>query len=154
MSERFIIRRLLPCLACGVAVLLILPAQAAGLTGADSNQDGKISRSEADAAQDRAFKQLDTDGDGRIDAKEFDAGQPGLPDDADKGAKKRRHRVVSSWFKHMDANGDGAISRSEYRKALTPYFDRLDSDGDGYISSGELKKAFSRGRGHSSGAGQ
>lgn len=133
---------------CGAGLVLVTAAQAAGLTSADTNHDGKISRAEANAAQDRAFNKLDTNGDGQVDAKEFDAGQPGLPADATAQDKKRRHQIISSWFKHIDANGNGEISRSEYRKALTPYFDKLDTNGDGYISKEELQQAFgNRGQG-------
>lgn len=142
MFERFITAGRRAAMVGGASLVLVATAQAAGLTSADTNQDGKISRAEANAAQDRAFKRLDTNGDGKVDEKEFDAGQPGLPADASEQDKQRRHRVISSWFKHIDANGDGYISRSEYRKALKPYFDRLDTNGDGYISQDELKQAF------------
>lgn len=124
------------------SLLLMACAEAAGLTSADTNQDGKISRAEANAAQDRAFKKLDTNGDGQLDAEEFDAGQPGLPANASAQDKQRRRRVITSWFKRIDTDGNGEISRSEYRKALTPYFDRLDTNGDGYISKDELRQAF------------
>ncbi len=142
MFERTIATGRRAAIICGASLVLATAVQAAGLTSADTNNDGKISRAEANAAQDRAFKQLDTNGDGQVDAKEFDAGQPGLPADASAQDKARRHRVISSWFNHIDADGNGKISRSEYRKALTPYFDKLDANGDGYISKDELQKAF------------
>lgn len=142
MLERPLQSRRAAALFFGAAVLVVGSAHAAGLTSADTNQDGRISRAEANAAQDRAFKRLDTNHDGQIDAKEFDAGQPGLPADATAQDKKRRHRVIDGWFHHMDSDGNGKISRSEYRKALTPYFNSLDANGDGYISADELKKAF------------
>lgn len=142
MFERTIVTGRRVAVVCCASLWLIGTAQAAGLTSADTNQDGKISRTEANAAQDRAFKKLDSNGDGQVDAKEFDAGQPGLPADADAQDKQRRQRVISSWFERMGTDGNGKISRSEYRKALTPYFNRLDANGDGSISKDELQKAL------------
>ncbi|KEZ78935.1 EF-hand domain-containing protein [Salinisphaera hydrothermalis] len=153
MFKRFITAGRRAVMVGGTSLMLVATAQATGLTSADTNQDGKISRAEANAAQDRAFTKLDTNGDGTVDEKEFDAGQPGLPADATEQDKQRRHQVIASWFKHMDANGDGKISRSEYRKALQPYFDRLDTNGDGYISKDELRAAFGN-RGNDGGAKQ
>lgn len=124
------------------SLLLIGTAHSAGLTSADTNQDGRISRAEANASQEKTFKHMDTNGDGQLDAHEFDAGQSGLSADADAEERSRRKRVIGGWFKNMDTDGSGTISRSEYRKALTPYFDRLDSNGDGYLSVDELKQAF------------
>ncbi|HET7313975.1 hypothetical protein [Salinisphaera sp.] len=142
MFERTIATGRRAAIVCCASLLLIATAQAAGLTSADTDENGKISRAEANAAQDKAFKRLDTNADDQVDAQEFDSGQPGLPADADIQDKERRHRVISSWFKHIDADANGKISRSEYREALTPYFDRLDTDGDDALSADELKKAF------------
>lgn len=128
--------------ACLLAVSAIAWAQDMGLADADTNNDGRISRKEARVAQDKAFDRLDTNGDGRLDYDEFAAGQPELPDDADAEQEKLRKRVLTRWFKQMDDNGDGHISRKEYHQALEPYFEQLDTDGDGYISAEEMRQAF------------
>lgn len=116
--------------------------QGPGLADADTNNDGKISRDEAHAAQDKAFDRLDTNGDGRLDYNEFAAGQPDLPEDADAEQEKLRERVLKRWFRQMDDDDDGYITRQEYHQALEPYFDQLDTDGDGYISAEEMRQAF------------
>lgn len=135
-----------------LSLALALPtvAQAAEqLTQADTNKDGKISRAEAKAAQNRSFERLDSNGNGELDRQEFDKGQPGLPANADEQDKQRRQRIIKGWFDNIDSNGDGKISKSEYQQAVAPYFDRMDGNGDGSISSDELKKAF-----HNAGPGR
>jgi Ca2+-binding EF-hand superfamily protein len=116
------------------------------------------------------FHFLDSDGDGRLSYREllagsqllsrddgeaslpmqfqFSAGGPaikvlgGVPIPAIKPGKSRiaRQAKVPAWFKAMDRNGDGVISRSEF---LGPreLFKKLDIDGDGVITPEEAENA-------------
>ncbi|MDJ0974094.1 MAG: EF-hand domain-containing protein [Planctomycetota bacterium] len=47
-------------------------------------------------------------------------------------------------LKQMDANGDGTITREEFRGPAR-FFDRLDADGDGELTTEEVERAASRG---------
>lgn len=115
---------------------------ATGLTSADTNHDGRISRAEAEAAQDKAFRKLDRNHDGVLDFSEFAAGQPGLPPHPTEADRARRNRILHQWFRQLDRNHDGHISRDEYEQAVMPYFNRLDTNHDGYISARELGAAL------------
>jgi hypothetical protein len=43
-----------------------------------------------------------------------------------------------AWFKQADANGDGVITREEFRADAARFFKTLDKDDDGYIDDGEI----------------
>lgn len=115
------------------------PSPGGGQPGArhatiDANGDGVIDRSEAAKAPRLAenFDRLDADKDGKLSASERPQrgarqggrGGPGGPGGAMAG---------------LDANGDGAIDRSEAAKAprLAENFDRLDANKDGRIGADE-----------------
>ena len=70
------------------------------------------------------------------------AGQPA------QGASPQRARLVTQKrlakrFKAMDLNGDGSISRDEW-KGQARVFDRLDANHDGVLSPQELRRAMRR----------
>jgi hypothetical protein len=46
------------------------------------------------------------------------------------------------FFKNMDTNGDGFISKDEYMAAAEARFKKLDANGDGKISKEEMKQAY------------
>jgi len=50
---------------------------------------------------------------------------------------------IQRFFEHMDADGDGKISKDEFR-GRPEMFDRRDSDGDGFITLDEFKKTMRR----------
>jgi hypothetical protein len=97
---------------------------------ADANGDGFIDRNEAVAHPKLAerFDQLDKNKDGRIGPEE-------RPQRGGRGGQGGRHAGMAK----LDANGDGAIDRSEAAKAprLAERFDQLDRNKDGRIGPEE-----------------
>ena len=115
----------------------------------DTNKDGLIDRTEAQAAQDRvqaeataeilaqtdaAFAELDKDKNGALSKEEFRATAPKLkPSDGPQAVISR-----------FDGNKDGKVSLSEYEKPLLARFDGLDKNKDGKISDAESKASQGR----------
>ena len=127
-------------------VVRVLESRFAGM---DTNKDGIIDRTEAQAAQDRlqaeananllkeadaAFAELDKDHDGKLTQEEFRATAPKIkPSDGQQALISR-----------FDTNKDGKVSLSEYEKPLLAQFDGFDKNKDGRISDAEAKGAQGR----------
>lgn len=137
-----------------------------GMSSLDKNNDGLISRSEADADRDIStrFSQLDKNGDGYLDSKEYGAvGAPsagGMVSDLDKdkdGFISRKEAQddpdLSSRFSQLDRNADGFLGPTEYSAVGAPAaggkVSDLDKNNDNYVSRKEadadpgLKDRFS-----------
>lgn len=117
------------------AVLLILalavPVAAQRRQQMDTNHDGKISRDEWKGPAD-SFDRLDSNHDGFITREERPQGN---------------RRGSSGRFdpKSMDSNGDGRISKDEW-KGQAEMFDRIDSNHDGVLTKEEIKNGRERRR--------
>lgn len=98
---------------------------------ADTNKDGKVTKSEYDAARGALFAKMDANGDGTIETSELRAWIRALPS-----------RVRDARFKKLDGNGDGRISADEYLARRKAAFDRIDENKDGNIDKAEFDKAF------------
>lgn len=94
---------------------------------ADTDDDGTISRAEADAFMAARAKAVDADGDGKITAAEVEAYRD-----------KRRQERMAERLKAFDADGDGVVSVAEFEKAQTWRLARADRNGDGRIERGEM----------------
>jgi len=58
----------------------------------------------------------------------------------------QRQQVDGEFFKRMDANNDGKISKEEAPERLKENFDRVDSNKDGAVSQDELRQFFEQAR--------
>jgi Ca2+-binding EF-hand superfamily protein len=122
----------------------------------DTNRDGRLSLRELRAAWSQ-LAPLDRDGDGRVAKAEvpvqyqltFSRGQPNNParfgGTAVFGYRRTTPRDVVPakaplWFRQMDRNGDGDVSRREFLGSDED-FRRIDTDGDGLIDAQEAARA-------------
>jgi len=113
----------------------------------DEDRDGRLSLRELHTAWDR-LRAFDRDGDGKLDRAEFPrqlrvrlgqgkASLRALP--VSKPTRAPLKPRGPDWFRKMDRNGDGYVSRREF---LGPeeLFNKLDTDGDGLISPEEAER--------------
>jgi Ca2+-binding EF-hand superfamily protein len=91
----------------------------------DSNKDGKISKDEWVAYQNRVFTALDKNHDGFLDADEF-FGHPNTIDFATGGFSQGLE--TKQMFGKIDANGDGKVSRDEYINFQMKIFEMMDTN--------------------------
>lgn len=106
---------------------------------ADTNGDGRIDKDEfmaqAEQRAERMFERLDSNGDGTLDASEARPPQHGKqhgkhPADKPKRAehdadKTKGHDKRGEMFKKMDSDGDGLVSREEFKQATQRHHDRM-----------------------------
>ncbi len=107
----------------------------------DTNNDGTVSKAEADAVAGRDFAAFDTDKNGKISPDEFKAllyknNAKQLPDDA---AKKKAEPELMAQFKMLDNNRDGAVTKAEFLEDSTRRFKAMDENGDGKVTKAEVE---------------
>ncbi len=126
-------------------------------TEMDANKDGKLDTADRDAMRAAHFNMMDTNKDGQISRAEFDAmGQmhPGMPggmggpDMRGRGGHRMGMRGMGQggmgsgmMMRRADANGDSAVSKSEFVASRLAWFDRTDTNHDGSISAEERQAA-------------
>lgn len=129
----------------------------AALRIADANQDGAVTRAEADALQAEIFAWNDRNGDGALDIQDLgpierrmaEARQDRADDRADDPwARPRPEREGA-----RDANDDGRITLAELSARTDALFERLDADADGRITAEEAREAAPERRGGRRGPG-
>lgn len=111
----------------------------------DTNRDGKVERSEFDAARAERFNATDTDHSNALDQGEYlveylaqlDAGlATSSKSEADKTATRQRQlRQTLVRFNALDADHGKDISKAEYDASGNRSFGNHDSDKDGTITS-------------------
>ena len=136
----------------------------------DSNNDGRVTKAEADAVfatksvdiahagpgdlkpkhnWDALVSRFDSNKDGAISKAEFDAAHAKR---ADRVADRRSKRGFGgAMFSMADADKDGRVTLAEATAAATAHFDRVDTNRDGTLSPDE-RRAAHKGR-HSKPAG-
>lgn len=107
--------------------------------------DGQtMTREDALAAADRRFDRMDANKDGKLTPDEVrppappaaaDGSAPPPPPSAGAGGPG------GGMFARLDANGDGAIDRDEFRAQAARRFDRMDTNKDGKIDADERQAA-------------
>lgn len=120
----------------------------------DRNRDNRLDRRELTNAFDR-LREYDRDGDDAVTAVElagrfsgsFEFGRPNLFRNAAMTSRGGNTAPIVNaptagpeWFRKMDRNRDGDVSRREFLGPLA-IFAKLDADGDGLISAAEAEKA-------------
>jgi len=98
----------------------------------DTDEDGVLTRQEAQASRrlTERFRDYDRDGDGRLTRAEFVVYAALAPEEGERTAA----------FKQLDANNDGVVSQAEAEGSarLQARFMELDSDSDGSLSPSEF----------------
>ncbi len=108
------------------------------LEALDANQDGNITKDEAEAHRADKFNSADANGDGLVSADEFEVF-------AEAERERKREQRQARRFAKMDVDGDGLISAEEHAShaaaRMERMFERVDTDGDGVITEAEMEAA-------------
>jgi hypothetical protein len=112
------------------------------LRAADTNGDGLINRQEAAALPRLAknFDAIDANHDNELSKDELKA-----------FFKAKRQEMAAAWFKKVDTDGDGRISKAEAQAGaprLVAHFEKIDTNGDGFLTPEELAAAHAHHRHH------
>jgi Ca2+-binding EF-hand superfamily protein len=115
----------------------------------DANHDGKISKDELAAQQQRElqkakagiaqqmqakFKQLDTNKDGQLSAAEFMAAAPPI----------RTAETPDQMLQKLDSNRDAKVTADEFRAPQLAVFNKADANRDGVVTPDEMRAAATR----------
>ncbi len=103
----------------------------------DANEDGSVTRSEADGVVSTEMGRHDGDRDGVLSLDEFEAFW----------VARQRERMVRR-FQHLDRDGDGQVTVEEAQAPVEHLFDRLDENGDETLTREEIRDAHMKRRGH------
>jgi Ca2+-binding EF-hand superfamily protein len=99
----------------------------------DSDNDGAVTRRELEAGLRQDFRQADTNHDGRLDADEVRAVN-----------QRRVMQDQSMATPLIDWNLDGFVDFKEFAATMRSLFEQLDQNGDGVVSKEEFKAAQPR----------
>jgi hypothetical protein len=102
----------------------------------DTNHDGKITREEWLAYEERVWETLDTDGSGLIDEKHFLARSPTMATFATGGYA--RGLQTPEMMHKIDKNGDGKVSHQEFIDDQAALFDLMDVHKTGTVGPREF----------------
>jgi Ca2+-binding EF-hand superfamily protein len=100
-----------------------------------SENDGAVTRADAEAAIAGQFALIDADGDGYITQDEMKAHQDARRAEMQ---ERRAERAAARWAE-LDTDGDGRLSLAEYTAARIKPFDRIDANNDGVVTADEIE---------------
>ncbi len=135
-----------PLIAAATALLLSATALAAQPQGGpgdmikqmDANGDGKVTLAEAEAQNAKMFTRLDANRDGVLsEAEARPQGGPGAATGKDAREKAPAQGGRAGGPK-LDRNGDGKITKAEFKTGAHGMFTRMDRNGDGVLTGSEL----------------
>lgn len=102
----------------------------------DADQNGSISKTEANERLAAHFDEIDADGDGEL-----------TKDELHQHHEQRRAEHHAKMFAELDADGSGGISATEAENApgpLAEHFAKIDADADGQLTQDELEAAHAK----------
>lgn len=140
---------MLPLLA--LAVLAVSPTYAADKKPAaakpqpvniDTNKDGKISLSEAEALATDQFALYDADKDGKMSLAEYRKPLDMVAKMKKFNAAKKaeEEKVIKSSFTRMDNDSNGSISKDEFLSDAKLRHQTMDLDKDGFVTGKEVEQ--------------
>ena len=125
-----------------MAALAVSPAMArpgGERPNADANGDGVVTRAEVEADVAKRFVRMDVNKDGKLDASDREAAMKAR--EAKRAERGKRGDRGERKMGRLDANGDGAVSADEMKKAALARFERADADKDGKLTAAEREAA-------------
>ena len=117
---------------------------------ADANNDGKVTRDEANAWLAARFAEIDANKDGGLTIEEiraFYAARRGEGRGPTEGMRERMESNQAARFRFIDADLDGKITLPELRVMADAMFRSMDADGDGALTRAEVQRRGRRGDG-------
>ncbi|MBM3587531.1 MAG: hypothetical protein FJX33_06925 [Alphaproteobacteria bacterium] len=117
---------------------------------ADANNDGKVTRDEANAWLAARFAEIDVNKDGGLTIEEiraFYAARRGEGRGPPDGMRERMESNQAARFRFIDADLDGKISLPELRVMADAMFRSMDADSDGALTRVEVQRRGRRGDG-------
>ena len=110
---------------------------------ADANNDGKVSREEANAWLAARFAEIDANKDGGLTAEEIRAfynARRGEGRGPPEGMRERMEDRQAARFRFVDADLDGKITLPELRVMADAMFRSMDADSDGALTRAEMQR--------------
>ena len=117
---------------------------------ADANNDGKVTREEANAWLAARFAEIDANKDGGLTLEEtraFYTARRGEGRGPPEGMRERMETHQSARFRFIDADLDGKITLPELRVMADAMFRSMDADSDGALTRAEVQRRGRRGDG-------
>jgi Ca2+-binding EF-hand superfamily protein len=136
-------------LAALAAPLPLLADESDTFTNLDKNKDGFVTKDEVPEDKQKHFERLlrnnDKNSDGKLSREEFTAKaeEPRNPAPAAGGVAAPQFDPAE-YFKRLDRDGDGKISKEEAPDRMKEGFDRIDTNGDGKIELAEFREMAAR----------
>jgi Ca2+-binding EF-hand superfamily protein len=94
----------------------------------DTNQDGKVTRDEFQAAMDQHWQTADVNQDGAI-----------TPEEGKRAREQKFEKFAAMRFAKLDANQDGQVTKDEASRMPAERYAQLDANKDGALSADEFK---------------